>query len=167
MKSASGFDASAEENCFTRSSRERAMVSCTSSRTRFCTDVALPSPKRRSSSFASWPSSSPKTSANCCSKNWAIVRACSVNSCWTSREAFSNSVFTNSAFAPACSRSSTRAPISTASTTTLTGSSPFSRASADEADGAFVLDDEALDRDVVSDDADVRLPEWSGCFHVD
>ena len=42
-----------------------ASVSPTASRTRFCTEVALPSPKRRSSSFASCPSSSPNTSANC------------------------------------------------------------------------------------------------------
>ena len=40
-------------------------------------------------------------------------------------------------------------------------------ARANEADGALVLDDEAVDRDAIADDADVRLPEWSGCFHVD
>ena len=38
---------------------------------------------------------------------------------------------------------------------------------ADEADGAFVVDHEAVDRHDLTEDPDVRLPEWSGCFHVD
>jgi hypothetical protein len=38
---------------------------------------------------------------------------------------------------------------------------------ADEPDGAFVLDHEAVDRDAVADHSYVGLPEWSGCFHVD
>ncbi len=125
LKSASGLRSSEEENWRTRSSRDLVRVSATASRTRFCTDTALPSPKRRSSSLASWPSSSPKTSANWVSKNSAIVRALSANSTCTSLDAFSNSVLTNSALAAACSRSSTRAPISTASRTVLTGSSPL------------------------------------------
>jgi hypothetical protein len=40
-------------------------------------------------------------------------------------------------------------------------------ARADEANGALVLYDEAVDRHAISDHADVRLPEWSGGFHVD
>ena len=48
-----------------------------------------------------------------------------------------------------------------------TGSSPCLLALADEANGALVVHDEAVDRDAVADHADVRLPEWSGCFHVD
>ena len=81
--------------------------------------------------------------------------------------AFSNSVFTNSAFAPACSRSSTRAPISIASRTVLAGSSPFCSRSRTSANGALVVDDEAVDRETVAEYADVGLPEWGGCFHVD
>jgi hypothetical protein len=40
-------------------------------------------------------------------------------------------------------------------------------ARAHEADGAVVLDDEAVDRHAIADHADVGLPEWSGGFHVD
>ena len=53
LKSASGLRSSAAENWRTRSSRDLVSVSETASRTRFCTEIALPSPKRRSSSFAS------------------------------------------------------------------------------------------------------------------
>jgi hypothetical protein len=38
---------------------------------------------------------------------------------------------------------------------------------ADEPDRAFVLDNEAVDGDAVTEHADVGMPEWSGCFHVD
>ena len=38
---------------------------------------------------------------------------------------------------------------------------------ADEANGALVLDDEAVDRHAIADHADVGLPEWSRGFHVD
>ena len=38
---------------------------------------------------------------------------------------------------------------------------------ANDANGALVVDDEAVDRDDIAEYADVRLPEWSGCFHVD
>ena len=55
LKSASGFEPSAAENCLIRSSRERAIVSATSSRTRFCTEATTPSEKRFSRSLASWP----------------------------------------------------------------------------------------------------------------
>ena len=44
---------------------------------------------------------------------------------------------------------------------------PVLLALADEPDGAFVVDDQAVDRDAVADHADVRLPEWSCCFHLD
>ena len=125
LKSASGLLPSAEENCFIRSSRERAIVSCTSSRTRFCTDAELPSENSFSSSLARWPLSGPKTSSTRSLKYSATVRARSVNCAFSSVAARSNSVFTNSALAPACSRSSTRAPISTASRTTFAASSPF------------------------------------------
>ena len=38
---------------------------------------------------------------------------------------------------------------------------------AHEPDGAFVLDDEAVDDEPVADRADVRLSEWGGGFHVE
>ncbi len=124
LKSASGFDPSAAENWRTRSWRERTSASLTSSRTRFCTEAELPSPKSFSRSRASWPVSGPKTSSTLVPKCSATVRALSVNWLSTSRDTRSNSVFTYSALAAACSRSSTRAPISIASRTVLTGSSP-------------------------------------------
>ena len=37
---------------------------------------------------------------------------------------------------------------------------------ANDANGALVVDDEPVDRDDVAEYADVGLPEWSGCFHV-
>ncbi len=38
---------------------------------------------------------------------------------------------------------------------------------ANDANRALVVDDEAVDRDDIAEYADVWLPEWSGCFHVD
>ena len=44
---------------------------------------------------------------------------------------------------------------------------PVLLALANDANRALVVDDEAVDRDDVAEYADVGLPEWSGCFHVD
>jgi hypothetical protein len=38
---------------------------------------------------------------------------------------------------------------------------------ANDAHRAVVVDDQAVDRDHVAEYADVGLPQWSGCFHVD
>mgnify|MGYP006164064791 CR=1 FL=1 len=38
---------------------------------------------------------------------------------------------------------------------------------ANDANRALVLDDQAVYRDDVAEYADVGLPQWSGCFHVD
>ena len=165
LKSASGFDPSAAENWRTRSSRERTSASATSSRTRFWTEAELPSPKSFSRSRASRPFSGPNTSSTLVPKCSATVRALSVNWRSTSRDTRSNSVFTYSALAAACSRSSTRAPISIASRTVLTGIVARLLALAHEPDGAFVLHVELADDEPVADHGDMGLPEWGCGFH--
>ena len=168
LKSASGLLPSAAENCFIRSSRDRASSWSTSSRTLFCTDAVLPSEKSFSSSRAELAVLRPEHLVDAVVEELGeLARAVRELVPFSSCAAFSNSAFTNSAFAPACSRSSTRAPISTASSTVRTGSSPVLLALADEPDGAFVVDRQAVDRDPVAHHADVRLPEWSCSFHVD
>ena len=140
-------------------------ASPTSSRTRFCTEAELPSPKCFSRSLASRPLSGPNTSSTFLPKCSATVRARSVNWASSSREARSNSVFTYSELAAACSRSSTRAPISIASRTVLTGSSPACCALAHQADGAFVREIQVVDHEAVADEGDAGLSEWGGGFH--
>jgi hypothetical protein len=83
-----------------------------------------------------------------------------VNWLFRSAAARSNSVFTNSAFAPASADLDGVAD-------RLDGIVALLLARAHEPDGAFVVHDEPVDREAIADDADVRLPEWSCSFHVD
>ena len=124
LKSASGLCASAEENCLSRSSRIRAEDSAITSRSWCWTATEDSAPNSRSSSLARWPLSGANTSSTRLPRNSATVRALSVNAPSTSRETFSNSVRTKSALTSACSRESTRAPISIASTSTAAVSAP-------------------------------------------
>ena len=167
LKSASGLLPSAAENCFIRSSRELGERLGDRSRTRFCTDAALPSQKQLLELLGELAVLLAEHLVELRLEVLRDLARRSVNSLFSSRAAFSNSALTNSALAPACSRSSTRAPISTASRDRPDRIVAVLLAVADEADGALVLDDEAVDRDAVADHADVGLPEWSGCFHVD
>ena len=165
LKSASGLRSSAAENWRTRSSRDFVSVSATASRTRFCTETALPSPKRRSSSLASWPSSSPNTSANCASKNSAIVRALSVNSCWTSlRGLLELGLDELGVGGGLLAVEHARADLDGVADRPDRIVAVL-LALAHEPDGAFVLDDQAVDHEAVADRADVRLSEGGGCFH--
>jgi hypothetical protein len=117
---ASGLLPSPAVNSFVMSSRDRWSASVTSSLMRCCTAVELPSEK---------------TVSSCLARSSETVRARSPNSASTLFETFSNSVLTNSALAPVSSRSSTRAPISSASVATVSGStaSAISRASVSSA----------------------------------
>ena len=74
-----------------------------------------------------------------------------MNAFSTSPETFSNSLRTNSALAPAASRSSTRAPISIASADRADRVLARFLALAHEADGAVVGHDEAVDDQPVAD----------------
>ena len=65
VKCASGFFPSLDENCWSRSCWARAIVSRTTSFTRFCTAVELPSEKWRSSAFVRCPESGLKTWSSC------------------------------------------------------------------------------------------------------
>ena len=83
----------------------------------------------------------------------------------TSAEAFSNSARTKSVCDAACSRASTRAPITTASISTLAGSSPASIARAHELDRPVVGDHQPVDDDGVGEDGDAGEAEGCGGFH--
>ena len=107
----------------------RADCSAITSRSWCWTATADSAPNSRSSSLARCPFSGPKTSSTRLPRNSATVRAFSVKAPSTSRETFSNSVRTKSALTSACSRDSTRAPISIASTSTSAGSAPASERS--------------------------------------
>ena len=166
LKSASGLEPSAEENWRTRSSRDLASDSATTSRTRFCTEAELPSEKSFCELLGELAVLRPEHLVDLGRRSAPPPCApCSVNS-WSSwREAFSNSVRTYSALADACSRSSTRAPIAIASVTVLTGSSPACSRSRTSRAAALVLDHQAVDGEPVADGADVGLPEWCCGFH--
>ncbi len=165
LKSASGLRPSPAENWRTRSSRDLVMASPTSSRTRFCTDAVLPSENSFSNSLASWPLSSPKTSSTFLPKCSATVRALSENWRSISCAVFSNSVRTYSALAAACSRSSTRAPISIASATVLTGSSPDCSRSRTSRAAASSSTLRSWIVEPVAGGGYVGLSEGGRCFH--
>ena len=76
-------------------------------------------------------------------------------------ETFSNSVFTNSALAPVCSRSSTRAPISSASMAIDVGIKRLG----DQAGKRLVGDHEPVDADAVVLRGDVGMAKWGCGFH--
>ena len=129
------------------------------------TATADSAPNSRSSSLASWPFSGAKTSSTRLPRNSATARAFSVNAPSTSRETFSNSVRTKSALTSACSRDSTRAPISIASTSTLGRVGARLRALAHELDGARSRTASAVGDDDVAEDGDARGAEGRGGFH--
>ena len=109
-------------------------------------------------------SPAPKTSSTRLPRNSATVRALSLNATSTSRDTFSNSVRTKSAFTSACSRASTRVPISIASTITSARSSrrrPLPR----QMDRHAVAHDERFGDDGVAEDGDAGMAEWGGGFH--
>ncbi len=132
-----------------------------------CTATADSAPNSRSSSLARWPFSGPKTSSTCLPSTSATARAFSVNAPSTSRETFSNSVRTKSALTSACSRDSTRAPISIASTSTSAASAPASDALAHQLDGDAVAHGERVGDDDVAEHGDARGAEGRGGFHGD
>ena len=147
-----------------RSSRIRADCSAITARSWCWTATADSAPNSRSSSLARWPFSGAKTSSTRLPRNSATVRAFSVNAPSTSRETFSNSVRTKSALTSACSRESTRAPISIASTSTRRGRRrpPRARARARRRSGR---DGEAVGDDDVAEDGDAGRAEGRGGFH--
>ena len=102
-----------------------------------------------------------------CVSSVLTALARSANCVSTSRAWRSNSAFTYSVFAAACSRSSTRAPISIACVTRSARSSPAAWRSRGEAHGGFVGDDQVLDAQAVAEQGDARGVERGGGFHVD
>ena len=76
LKSASGLDPSAEENCLSRSSRMRADCSSITWRSWCWTAAVEPSPNSRCSSLASCPSSGPNTSSTLVPKRSARRAPC-------------------------------------------------------------------------------------------
>ena len=144
----------------------RADCSVITCRSWCCTAAEDSSPNRRASSLATVPRSRARTPRRpCAPKNSATTRALSVNAVSTSRETFSNSLRTNSASSPACSRSSTRAPTSIASATTRTGSSPASSRARTQAAAAGSSTTRLSTMHAPHEHVDAGLAEWRGGFH--
>ena len=166
LKSASGLFPSAAENCRIRSSRERASVSPTSSRTRFCTDADEPSEKCLSSSFASWPFSGPKTLSTRSPRNSATWRALSVNSLFElGGGALELGLDELGVRAGLLAVEHARADLDRVADQ-LGRILAVLLALRDEPDGALVVDDEAVDDHAIAHDPDVRRPEGCCSFHT-
>ena len=122
LKSASGFDASAEENWRTSCSRPAPSSFSTSARMRCCTATLLSSPKWRASSLAIAPSA-PKAPSKCCANPSASSLTRAVSATSAAAVDFSRSARKSSTVEPACSRSRTRAPVSITRSSVSTGRS--------------------------------------------
>ena len=128
--SPAGCSSPSEENCLRRSSRICTLTSPSTDLTRFCTATDDSSPKWRASALVTWPFSGPKTSSSSRRGARRPGGRARRTRCRARARLFSNSALTNSALAPVCSRSSTRAPISIASATRRRSSPASSRSAA-------------------------------------
>ena len=144
----------------------RADCSAITARSWCWTATADSAPNSRSSSLARWPFSGANTSSTRLPRNSATVRAFSVNAPSTSRETFSNSVRTKSALTSACSRESTRAPISIASTSTAAGSAPASLRSRTRSTAQRSRTARASATTTSPKTATRGRAEWRGGFHT-